>query len=95
MASAVINLLVGRVGAFLISEASLLGGVHDELEETRLELLAVKASLADAKKKGALNEVEKIWVENVRDVSIEVEDIMDEFISSSKQSKAFQKEAIV
>ncbi|CAN6543635.1 unnamed protein product [Malus baccata var. baccata] len=70
MASAVLDLLIGRVGAFLISEASLLGGVHDELEETRLELLAMKAFLADAEKKGALNEVEKTWVEKVRDVSI-------------------------
>ncbi|KAM1890671.1 hypothetical protein ACFX14_034028 [Malus domestica] len=52
MASAVLDLLIGRVGAFLISEASLLGGVHDELEETRLELLAMKAFLADAERSG-------------------------------------------
>ncbi|KAM2731413.1 hypothetical protein EV2_035075 [Malus domestica] len=89
MASAVLDLLIGRVGAFLISEASLLGGVHDELEETRLELLAMKAFLADAEKKGALNEVERTWVEKVRDVSIAVEDIMDEFMYHTNKQRSW------
>ncbi|BBH08740.1 NB-ARC domain-containing disease resistance protein [Prunus dulcis] len=79
MASAVIDLSIGKLGSFLESEASLLAGVHDELEEIKLELLTMKAFLADAERKGALSEVEKTWVENVRDVSMDVQDIIDEF----------------
>ncbi|PQQ00610.1 disease resistance protein RPM1 [Prunus yedoensis var. nudiflora] len=42
MDSAVIDLSIGKIGSFLESEASLLAGVHDELEEIKLELLTMK-----------------------------------------------------
>lgn len=80
MASPPIGVLIGKIVSFVESKVSLLGGVHDELEDVRLELLTMKAFLADAEGKGeALSEVEKTWVANVRYVSLDVEDILDEF----------------
>ncbi|KAK9944168.1 hypothetical protein M0R45_009746 [Rubus argutus] len=79
MASAAVDLLLGKIVSFLDDEVSLLGGVHDELEEIKCELLTMKAFLEDAERKGVLSEVEKTWVANVRDVSVDVEDFIDEF----------------
>ncbi|KAM5586127.1 disease resistance protein RPM1-like [Rosa sericea] len=79
MASAAIDLLLGKIVSFLDDQLSLLGGVHDELEEIKRELIVMKAFLEDAERKGVLSEVEKTWVANVRDVSVDVEDFIDEF----------------
>lgn len=79
MASPGIDLLIGKIVSFLESEVTLLQGVHDELQEIKVELETMKAFLEDAERKGPLSAVEKTWVANVRDVSIDVEDIIDEF----------------
>ncbi|XP_004292512.1 PREDICTED: disease resistance protein RPM1-like [Fragaria vesca subsp. vesca] len=89
MASPAIDLLIGKIVSFLESEVSLLEGVHDELGEVKLELLTMKAFLEDAERKGALGEVEKTWVANVRDVSIDVEDIMDEFTYQTNKRRSW------
>lgn len=79
MASAGVDLLIGKIGSFLESRVPLLGGVGDELEHLRRQLLTMKAFLEDAERNGALSEVDETWVANVRDLSIDVEDIIDEF----------------
>ncbi|PRQ24617.1 putative P-loop containing nucleoside triphosphate hydrolase, leucine-rich repeat domain, L [Rosa chinensis] len=89
MASPAIDLLIGKIVSFLESEVSLLEGVHDELHEVKLELLTMKAFLEDAERKGALSEVEKTWVANVRDVSIDVEDIIDEFTYDTNKRRSW------
>ncbi|XP_048439313.1 disease resistance protein RPM1-like [Pyrus x bretschneideri] len=67
MASPPIGFLIGKIVSFVESKVSPLEGVHDELEDLRLELLTMKAFLSDAERKGeALSEVEKTWVANVR-----------------------------
>lgn len=73
MASPPIGFLIGKIVSFVESKVSPLEGVHDELEDLRLELLTMKAFLSDAERKGeALSEVEKTWVANVRYVSLDV-----------------------
>ncbi|XP_040364476.1 disease resistance protein RPM1 [Rosa chinensis] len=79
MASAAIDLLLGKIVSFLDDQLSLLGGVHDELEEIKRELIVMKDFLEDAERTGVVSEVEKTWVANVRDVSVNVEDFIDEF----------------
>ncbi|TQD98707.1 hypothetical protein C1H46_015700 [Malus baccata] len=80
MASPPTGFLIGKIVSFVEIKVSLLEGVHDELEDLGLELLTMKAFLADAERKGeALSEVEKTWVANVRYVSLDVEGILDEF----------------
>ncbi|KAM1074924.1 hypothetical protein PS2_019527 [Malus domestica] len=79
MASPPTGFFIGKIVSFVESKVSLLEGVHDELEDLGLELLTMKAFLADAERKGeALSEVEKTWVANVRYVSLDVEGILDE-----------------
>ncbi|KAK9944164.1 hypothetical protein M0R45_009743 [Rubus argutus] len=79
MASAAVDLLLGKIVSFLDDEVSLLGGVRDELEEIKRELLTMKTFVEDAERKGVLSEEQKTWVANVRDVSADVEDCIDEF----------------
>lgn len=54
MASPPIGFLIGKIVSFIESKVSLLAGVHDELEDLRLELLTMKAFLADAERKKLL-----------------------------------------
>ncbi|KAM2294363.1 hypothetical protein ACFX1S_034272 [Malus domestica] len=71
MASAVVDLLIEKVGLILESGVSQLAGVGDELQHLIRELLAMKSFLEDTERSGALGEVEETWMETVRDVSID------------------------
>ncbi|CAN6543630.1 unnamed protein product [Malus baccata var. baccata] len=79
MASAAVDLLIGKVGLILESGVPQLAGVGDELQHLMRELLAMKSFLEDTERSGALGEVEETWMETVRDVSIDVQDIIDDF----------------
>ncbi|TQD95555.1 hypothetical protein C1H46_018848 [Malus baccata] len=79
MASAAVDLLIGKVGLILESGVPQLAGVGDELQHLMRELLAMKSFLEDTERSGALGEVEETWMEIVRDVSIDVQDIIDDF----------------
>ncbi|KAM1120620.1 disease resistance protein RPM1-like [Malus sylvestris] len=89
MASPPLEFLTGKIVSIIENEVSLIGGVRDQLDEIKRELLTMKAFLADAGKKGALSEVEKTWVENVRDVSIDIEDIIDEFTYQMNKQRSW------
>lgn len=69
-----------RLRTVVEQEASLLGGLCDEVREIKEELDSMRRLLQDADRKRASNEMEKNWVEQVRDVAYDVEDIIDEFM---------------
>lgn len=68
------------VRSALQNEASILGSVHDELNNLRLQLESMRSFLEDAERKQLDSEVERTWVANVRDVAYQVDDIIDEFM---------------
>ncbi|KAK2970632.1 hypothetical protein RJ640_017009 [Escallonia rubra] len=72
--------MIGKIVSILENEASLLGGVYDELDELKRELKGMRSCLEDADTKRALTQGEKSWVEDVRDMCNPVEDILEEFI---------------
>lgn len=80
MASFAVNHLIDMVRSALQNEASILGSVHDELNNLRLQLESMRSFLEDAERKQLDSEVERTWVANVRDVAYQVEDIIDEFM---------------
>ncbi|KAA8528030.1 hypothetical protein F0562_035101 [Nyssa sinensis] len=80
MASTAVDLLVGKIVSVLENEALLIGGVHDELSDLKKELVSMRSFLEVADRKRALTEGEKSWVEGVREMAYNVEDIIDEFM---------------
>lgn len=80
MESAVLDLLVGKISSIIATEASLIGGVSDELDELKLELISMKSFIQDADKMNGLTERQKAWVASVIDMCYPVEDIIDEFM---------------
>ncbi|KAM3681566.1 hypothetical protein ACJW31_12G006500 [Castanea mollissima] len=69
----------GNIISILSNEASLLWGTRDAIEDIKNELISMQSILVDADRKGAGSEGEKTWVANVRDMTYDVEDIIDEF----------------
>ncbi|KAK2996154.1 hypothetical protein RJ639_020095 [Escallonia herrerae] len=80
MALVGVDLTIGKIVSILENEASLLGGVYDELDELKRELKSMRSCLEDADRKRDLTPGEKSWVEDVRDMCNPVEDIIEEFI---------------
>ncbi|KAL7235050.1 hypothetical protein ACSBR1_018518 [Camellia fascicularis] len=80
MASAAVDLLIGRIVSALANEASLIGGVRAELNQLRQELSGMRSFLKDADRTTAQTEGEKTWVDNVRDLTYKAENIIDEFM---------------
>ncbi|KAM3681585.1 hypothetical protein ACJW31_12G008200 [Castanea mollissima] len=80
MESAIADHLIDNILSVLATEASLLWGVRDAVDNIKNELKGMRSFLLDYDKKGAANEGEKLWVENVRDMAYDVEDVIDEFM---------------
>ncbi|KAI8027991.1 Disease resistance protein RPM1 [Camellia lanceoleosa] len=91
MALAAVGLLIGRIVSALESEASLIGGVRDELNQLKLEFASMRSFLEDADKTTVQTEGEKTWVANVRDLAYEVEDIIDEYMYYMNRQKVHGK----
>ncbi|XP_058089119.1 disease resistance protein RPM1-like [Magnolia sinica] len=80
MAESVAGFLLEKLSALLTQEVSLLRGVRTEVEEIKLELENMRAFLRDADRRKDSNDGLRTWVEQVRDATYEVEDIIDEFV---------------
>ncbi|KAI8025238.1 Disease resistance protein RPM1 [Camellia lanceoleosa] len=91
MALAVVGLLIGKIVSALENEASLIGGVRDELNQLKLEFASMRSFLEDADQTTVQTEGEKTWVANVRDLACEVEDIIDEYMYYMNKQKVFGK----
>ncbi|PON72474.1 NB-ARC domain, LRR domain containing protein [Parasponia andersonii] len=82
MAALPVDYAISKIVSLVESEVSLLGGISEELQEIKLELVSMKSFLEDADQKTiqARSEGEKAWIDNVRDVAFDVEDVIDELI---------------
>ncbi|VAH28269.1 unnamed protein product [Triticum turgidum subsp. durum] len=74
-----INILLCKLGAVLIQEAQLLGGIRGELEYMKDELESMTAFLQDLAEEGNRRKQVKVWMKQVREVAYDVEDCVDEF----------------
>ncbi|ONH89683.1 hypothetical protein PRUPE_8G009300 [Prunus persica] len=74
------DLLIGKVVGILESEASSIVGVRDQVDEIKQELISMKSFLKDAEGKKPRTEGEETWVDSLRDLAYDVEDIIDKFM---------------
>lgn len=80
MADGAINFLLDRLATILTQNASLLGDARNEIEEIKLELESMRSFLGDAERRKDVSELVETWVRQVREVSNQVEDVIDEFM---------------
>ena len=91
MASAAIDLLIGRLMTFVEDEVTLMGAARAEVVNIKDELETMKSFFMDVENKGAQGEVEKTWIAKVRDISNDVEDIIDEFTYHTNKKQSWNK----
>ncbi|KAA8549873.1 hypothetical protein F0562_001557 [Nyssa sinensis] len=83
MAEIAVNLAVDKLVPLLEQELKLLKGVHKEVESVRIELQFIQPWLGDADEKAEKREINdgvKAWVKELRRVSHQMEDVIDEYI---------------
>ncbi|KAL5198585.1 hypothetical protein ABZP36_002097 [Zizania latifolia] len=78
-AEGAIYTLLGKLGAILVQEAQLLGGVRGELQYLKDELESMTAFLQDLAERDEHRKQVKIWKKQVREIAYDVEDCIDEF----------------
>ncbi|QCD95502.1 disease resistance protein RPM1 [Vigna unguiculata] len=84
MAEAAISFALSEVFQILKEEKKLLSGINRDFLDIRDELESIQAFLKDADRKAAdeanTNEGIRTWVKQVRQVSVRVEDVIDEYL---------------
>ncbi|XP_059656923.1 disease resistance protein RPM1-like [Cornus florida] len=80
MAESVVAFLLNHLDIFLQQESSLLGGIREEAESIRDELVRMRAFLRVADEKQDIDPQLQAWVDQVRDVAHDTEDVLDEFM---------------
>ncbi|GMP68598.1 hypothetical protein CsSME_00028159 [Camellia sinensis var. sinensis] len=91
MTLSALGLVIGLIVSALENEASLIGGVRDELNQLNHELTSMRSFLEDANKTTVQTKREKTWVANVRDLAYEVEDIIEEYMYYMNKQKVYGK----
>ncbi|KAJ7949800.1 Disease resistance protein [Quillaja saponaria] len=94
MASAGVDLLIGKIVSLLENEASLLADVCDELREMHSELESMRYFLLDAERRSQQTqqtESQRTSVWQVRDTALEIEEIISEFNYHMNKQKASTK----
>ncbi|KAF7150654.1 hypothetical protein RHSIM_Rhsim02G0079800 [Rhododendron simsii] len=90
---AVSSAINGTLVPLLSSEVQLLGNIHTEVASIKAELESIMSFLKDADTSAKLkNERAKTWVEQVRAVAYQIEDVMDEYalhLAENKQRHGF------
>ncbi|XP_019085508.1 PREDICTED: disease resistance protein RPP13-like [Camelina sativa] len=77
MVDAITGFVVGKIGNYLIEEASMLMVVKDDLEDLKTELTCIQGYLKDVEAREQEDEVSKEWTKLVLDIAYDVEDVLD------------------
>ncbi|KAK8537850.1 hypothetical protein V6N13_096350 [Hibiscus sabdariffa] len=79
MAEIAVSFLLEKLTSFLQNEVELLQGIPEDLEYIKDELQSLKATLRVADSAGESNQELKVWVQQVREIAYDTEDILDEY----------------
>ncbi|RWR84285.1 putative disease resistance protein [Cinnamomum micranthum f. kanehirae] len=81
-AEPIVSYIVGRVGDLLLEEAELFSGVHHKFKRIQTELEHIQSFLKDADSKQMKDPLVRKRLEEIIKLSYEVEDVIDDFVSS-------------
>ncbi|KAE8693194.1 putative Nbs-lrr resistance protein [Hibiscus syriacus] len=79
MAEIAVSFLLEKLASFLQNEVELLQGIPEGLEYIKDELQSLKATLRVADSAGESNQELKVWVQQLREIAYDTEDILDEY----------------
>ncbi|XP_004307506.1 PREDICTED: putative disease resistance protein RGA3-like isoform 3 [Fragaria vesca subsp. vesca] len=85
MAGALVDVLLERLATLardeVEQELKLVVGVKQELQNLTLKLEAIRAVLEDAEQKQVMEASVKLWLNQLNDVSFDLDDVLDEWIT--------------
>ncbi|KAJ9184775.1 hypothetical protein P3X46_004466 [Hevea brasiliensis] len=71
--------VLGKLGSLALQEFSLARGLESDLEKIKDNLKVIKAVLLDAEQQRSQNPRIEVWLENLKEVLYDAEDVVDEF----------------
>lgn len=91
MSDAIISVILTQVATIMEQqirqEVRLVCGVEKEFKKLKSEFESIKAVLVDAEKRQVKEELVKVWLEKLRDVSYETEDVLSEWITAMQKAE--------
>ncbi|KAJ9184859.1 hypothetical protein P3X46_004545 [Hevea brasiliensis] len=71
--------VLGKLGSLALKQFSLAWGLESDLEKIKDNLKVIKAVLLDAEQQRSQNPRIEVWLENLKEVLYDAEDVVDEF----------------
>ncbi|KAH6773362.1 hypothetical protein C2S51_011766 [Perilla frutescens var. frutescens] len=91
MSDAVITVILTQVATIMEQqirqELRLVCGVGKQFKKLRSEFESIKAVIVDAEKRQVKEEVVKVWLEKLKDVSYDTEDVLSEWITATEKAE--------
>ncbi|XP_051135333.1 putative disease resistance protein RGA3 isoform X2 [Andrographis paniculata] len=91
MTDAVITVILTQVVTILDEqirqEIRLVTGVGKEVKKLKTEFESIKAVLVDAEKRRVEDETVKVWLDNIKDVSYDTEDVLSEWLTAIRKAQ--------
>ena len=79
------------LGSLFASEVTSIVNVEEEVEKLKLKFQAIQAKLNDAEERQVKEKAVKLWLERLKDVSYEMDDVLDEW-NTAKIKADIEKE---
>ncbi|RVW83191.1 putative disease resistance protein RGA1 [Vitis vinifera] len=77
MADALVSIVLERLASVLEQQVTLEVGVGSEVDNLNSTLQSIRAVLADAEKRQFSEELVKVWLERLKDISYQMDDVVD------------------
>ncbi|XP_058108847.1 putative disease resistance protein RGA3 [Magnolia sinica] len=88
MVDSLVSIAVEKLNTILQDEVALVMGVTKEIKKLSSTFTLIEAVLKDAETQQVKDEAVKIWLEKLKDVAYDVDDILDEWTTETLSSQA-------
>uniref|UniRef100_A0A2N9IE92 NB-ARC domain-containing protein n=1 Tax=Fagus sylvatica TaxID=28930 RepID=A0A2N9IE92_FAGSY len=89
--NALVSGITQQLGSFITSEFKLTASVKEEIQKLESKFRTIQAVLNDAEKRQVKEEAVKLWLDKLKDVSYEMDDVLDEW-NTAMIKAAIEKE---
>ena len=79
MARALVSAINDQLSPFITSEFTSIANVEGEVQKLKRKFHIIQALLNDAEKRQVKEEAMKLWIDELKDVSYQVDDVLDEW----------------
>ncbi|XP_034695284.1 putative disease resistance protein RGA3 [Vitis riparia] len=93
MADALLSIVLERLASLIHQEVSLVVGVDTEIQSLTDTLQVVRAVVADAEKRQVKEELVKVWLQRLKDIAYQMDDVLDEWSTSLLKSQIERAES--